>query len=295
MSRSRQVGVHHAPDKQRRNPTTRLEKRLLREMGRAIQDFELINEGDRIMVAVSGGKDSLSLLSLLSTLQQRAPVRFSLVAVNLDQGQPEFPADRLKAHFESLGVEHRMIREDTFSVVKKMAEPGQTYCFLCARFRRGILYRVAIELCFNKIALGHHREDLIETLLLSAFFSGALKSMPPKLLADDGRNVIIRPLAYCSEENLRAFAEERELPVVPCGICSTQDNQQRRKVKELLAQLEKEHPAVKGNLLSALSNVVPSHLLDRSLYCAARRYQSSSGRKETAVRIEDCAAGRKKT
>lgn len=244
---------------------SRLEKRLLNHIGRAIHDWDLIARDDRILVAVSGGKDSLSLLTLLLRLRQNSPVPFSLVAVTVDQCQPGFRADGLEAHFQELGVEHRIIRQDTYSVVQRLTEPGKTFCAVCSRLRRGILYTTAVELGCHKIALGHHREDLIETLLLSAFFAGSLKSMPPKLFSDDGRNTVIRPLVYCPEEELRQFALEERLPVVPCGLCSSQPNQQRQKVKELIAALAKEHPAVPGNLLNALGNVVPSHLLDRAL------------------------------
>ncbi|MFN7131735.1 MAG: tRNA 2-thiocytidine(32) synthetase TtcA [Myxococcales bacterium] len=241
------------------------EQRLMREMGRAIHDFDLISEGDRIMVGVSGGKDSFTLLSLLMKNQQIAPIRYELVAVNLDQGHPGFPADTLRQYLESVGVEHRMLKQDTYSIVKSLVPEGKTYCPVCSRLRRGILYNAAVELGCNKIALGHHRDDLIETLLLSAFYSGSLKSMPPKLHSDDGRNVVIRPLAYCPEETIRAYAEEMRFPIIPCDLCGSQENLKRKKVKRLIAELAGENPAVKGNLLNALANVVPSHLLDPRL------------------------------
>ncbi len=243
-------------------PASRLEKRLLNDVGRAIHDWDLIAPGDRIMVAVSGGKDSLGLLQLLMRLQGRAPVHFTLVAINVDQGQPGFPARVLEQHFRALGVEHRIVKQDTYSVALKLTEPGKTYCSVCSRLRRGILYTTAVELGCTKIALGHHREDLVETLLLSALFAGALKSMPPKLLSDDGRNTVIRPLAYCKEAELAAYAAALKLPVIPCGLCAQQENAQRQRVKKLVAELAREHPAVPGNLLNALRNVVPSHLLD---------------------------------
>jgi tRNA 2-thiocytidine biosynthesis protein TtcA len=239
-----------------------LEKRLLHSVGRAISDHDLIQGGDRILVAVSGGKDSLGLLQLLLRLRERAPVFFSLVAVSVDQCQPGVRLSRLETHFQSLGVEHRIVREDTFSIVKRLTEPGKSFCSVCSRLRRGILYNTAVELGCTKIALGHHREDLVETLLLSAFFSGALKAMPAKLVSDDGRNTVIRPLVYCSEQSLDAFAKEQRLPVIPCGLCSAQENQQRQRIKQLVAQMALEHPAVPGNLLNALRNVSPSHLLD---------------------------------
>ena len=244
---------------------SRFEKRLLNDVGRAIRDFDLIAGGDRILVAVSGGKDSLTLLHLLLRLRERSPVAFSLVAVNLDQGQPGFAARTLEAYLATLGVELRMVHRDTYSIVKRLTPPGKTTCSVCSRLRRGVLYNVAVELGCNKLALGHHREDLIETLLLSALFSGALKSMPPKLVSDDGRNTVIRPLAYCSEETIRAYAREMKFPIIPCNLCSSQENQQRKKVKALIDTLSREHPAVRGNLLNALMNVVPSHLLDRRL------------------------------
>ena len=243
-------------------PSSRLEKRLLKDTGRAIHDWQLIEPGDRVMVAVSGGKDSLSLLHLLLRLQERAPVYFSLVAVCIDQGQPGFAATVLEDHFRALGVEHRVIRHDIYSIAMKLTEPGKTYCSVCSRLRRGILYTSAVQMGCTKIALGHHREDLIETLLLSAFFSGALKSMPPKLVSDDGRNTVIRPLAYCQEAELAAYAAALRLPVIPCGPCALQQNAQRQRVKKLVSDLAREHPAVPGNLLNALRNVTPSHLLD---------------------------------
>lgn len=250
-------------------PGSRLEKRLLNDMGRCISDWDLVSAGDRILVAVSGGKDSLSLLTLLMKLQEKAPVHFTLLAVTVDQGQPGFPAHVLRSHFEALGVEHRIIEQDTYSAALKLTEPGKTYCSVCSRLRRGILYTNAVELGCTKIALGHHREDLVETLLLSAFFAGALKSMPPKLVSDDGRNTVIRPLAYCQEAELAEYAAELKLPVVPCGLCAQQQNAQRQRVKRLVAELAREHPAVPGNLLNALRNVVPSHLLDPSVRKAA--------------------------
>ncbi len=247
---------------------SRLERRLLNHLGRAISDYELIAPGDRLLVAVSGGKDSLALLELLRVLQGRSPVPFSLVALNLDMGQPGFPAEVLEAHFASLGIEYRMVRQEIWPVIQRLTPEGKTPCSVCARLRRGVLYSQAVELGCDAIALGHHREDLAETLLLSALFSGALKSMPPKLSSDDGRNVVIRPLVYCPEEELRQYARERALPVIPCSTCCASTNQQRRNVKQLLAGLAKEHPAVPGNLLNALKNVVPSHLLDRSLWAS---------------------------
>jgi tRNA 2-thiocytidine biosynthesis protein TtcA len=244
----------------------RLEKRILRATAQAIQDFGLVEAGDRIMVAVSGGKDSYTLLHVLMRLRERAPIRFDLVAVNLDQGQPGYPAEVVEGHFKSIGVPYRMIARDTYSVVRRLVPEGKTTCSVCSRLRRGVLYGAAIEMGCTKIALGHHRDDLVETLLLSALYSGALKSMPAKLLARDGRNVVIRPLCYAAEEDIAAFAGAMRFPIVPCDLCGSQPNLRRRRVKALLAELSAEHRAVKGNLLHALSHVVPSHLLDRDLH-----------------------------
>jgi tRNA 2-thiocytidine biosynthesis protein TtcA len=246
----------------------RLEKRLLRATAQAIQDFGLVEHGDRIMVAVSGGKDSYTLLHLLMRLRERAPIDFDLVAVNLDQGQPGYPAGVVEGHLRSVGVPYRMIARDTYSVVRRLVPEGKTTCSVCSRLRRGVLYGAAIEMGCTKIALGHHRDDLVETLLLSALYSGALKSMPAKLLAKDGRNVVVRPLCYAAEEDIAAFAEAMRFPIVPCDLCGSQPNLRRRRVKELLGELSREHPAVKGNLLHALARVVPSHLLDRDLHRA---------------------------
>ena len=243
----------------------RLEKRLLKATGTAITDFQLIEEGDRILVAISGGKDSLTLLHLLQRLRERAPINFDLIAVNLDQGQPGFPANVIRDHLERVGVEYRMLHKDTYSVVRRLVPEGKTTCPVCSRLRRGILYNAAVELGCTKIALGHHRDDLIETLLLSALYSGSLKSMPPKLLSDDGRNVVIRPMCYVAEDDIAAFAEAMRFPIVPCDLCGSQPNLRRKRVKQLLAELSAEHPAVKGNLLNALGKVIPTHLLDRDL------------------------------
>jgi tRNA 2-thiocytidine biosynthesis protein TtcA len=247
------------------DPATRLETRLLRATARAITDFDLVVDGDRIMVAVSGGKDSYTLLHLLMKLQARAPIRFDLLAVNLDQGQPGYPAEVVERHLRSVGVPYRMLHRDTYSVVKRLVPEGKTTCPVCSRLRRGVLYNAAVELGCTKIALGHHRDDLVETLLLSALYSGALKSMPPRLHSQDGRNVVIRPLCYAPEEDIAAFAKAMTFPIVPCDLCGSQPNLRRKRVKALLAELSAEHPSVKGNLLNALGHVVPSHLLDRAL------------------------------
>src|SRR5207248_4814214 len=240
-----------------------LQKRLLRDVGRAIADFNLIEAGDRILVGVSGGKDSFTLLHLLQILKASAPIDFSLVACNLDQGHPGFPRERLEEYLRGTGVEVVMLREDTYSIVKRLVPDGKTACSVCSRLRRGILYRKAQELGCTKIALGHHRDDLIESLLMSMLFSGKLRSMPPRLTSDDGRNVVIRPLCYATEANIAAFAAEMKFPLIPCDLCGSQENLQRKRVKKLLAELESEHPGVRASILGAMGNVMPEHLLDR--------------------------------
>ena len=244
----------------------RLEKNLLGHMGRAIADYHLISEGDRVMVGVSGGKDSYTMLYLLRELQRRAPVKFELLAVNLDQGHPGFPADKLENWFKSEGFAYKMLKEDTYSVVLEKTPPGKTQCTVCSRLRRGILYTAAVELGCTKIALGHHRDDLIHTLLLNLFFAGSLKAMPPILKSDDGRNTVIRPLAYAPEKDIAAYAELRQFPIIPCDLCGTQENLQRARMKKLMEELGKEIPNVRQSVLNAMGNVRPSHLLDKSLF-----------------------------
>jgi tRNA 2-thiocytidine biosynthesis protein TtcA len=240
-----------------------LERRLLRDMGRAIGNHRLIEDGDRIMVAISGGKDSYGLLVLLRALQARAPVSFDLLAVHLDQGQPGYDGAPLERWLQTEGVPYKILRENTYAIVTDKIPEGKTYCSLCSRLRRGILYRVAGELGCNKIALGHHREDALETLLLNLFFGGKLASMPPRLTTDDGRFVVIRPLAYAAEADLAALAEERGFPIIPCRLCGSQDEAQRKQMKALLADLERKHPTLRQTMLAAIGNVVPSHLYGR--------------------------------
>src|SRR3954454_23767950 len=243
-----------------------LQKRLLRDVGRAIHDFRLIEPGDRILVGVSGGKDSFTLLHLLQKLQRSAPIDFSLIACNLDQGHPGFPAADLERYLRATGVEVRMLREDTYSIVKRVVPEGNTACPVCSRLRRGILYNAAQELGCNKIALGHHRDDLIESLLLSMLFNGKIRSMPPRLVSDDGQNVVIRPLCYAAERDIAAFAQAMRFPIIPCDLCGSQENLQRKRVKRMVDELEREHPFVRSSLLKAMGNLHTSHLLDPRLW-----------------------------
>ena len=246
--------------------THKLEKRLCREAGRAIVDFNMIEEGDRVMVCMSGGKDSYGMLDILQKLQQRAPIRFELIAVNLDQKQPGFPEHVLPEYLAKTGVPFHIENEDTYSIVKRVIEDGKTTCGLCSRLRRGILYRVADELGATKIALGHHRDDILQTMLLNMFFGGKLKSMPAKLVSDDGKHVVIRPMAYVAEKDLVRWAQHREFPIIPCNLCGSQVNLQRVQVGEMLRDWEKRFPGRIENMFTALQNVVPSHLLDGTLH-----------------------------
>ena len=246
--------------------TNKLSKKLHRQVGQAIADFNMVEAGDKLMVCLSGGKDSYALLDILLSLRERAPIDFDIVAVNLDQKQPGFPADVLPAYLRTRGVPFHIENQDTYSIVKKLVPEGQTMCSLCSRLRRGILYRVASELGATKIALGHHRDDMVVTLLMNMFFGGRMKGMPPKLASDDGRHVVIRPLAYVAETDLERWAAHRQFPIIPCTLCGSQDNLQRVQMKRMLREWEREHPGRLDNMFTALANVTPSHLMDRRLY-----------------------------
>lgn len=245
---------------------SRLLAPIIRLAGQAVSDYRMIEKGDRVMVCLSGGKDSYTLLDTLLHLQRRAPVRFGLVALNLDQGQPGFPKDVLPRYLAALGVEHELVYQDTYSVVKAKTPAGKTTCALCSRLRRGALYAHARRLGATKIALGHHRDDILETLFMNLFFGARLKAMPPKLQSDDGSNVVIRPLAYVPEADIVRYAQAARFPIIPCDLCGAQANLQREVVGRMLAEWEREHPGRLNNILRALTRVTPSHLLDRDLY-----------------------------
>lgn len=244
----------------------KLEKRLCRQVGQAIIDFNMIEEGDRVMVCVSGGKDSYGLLDILLKLQKRAPINFEIIAVNLDQKQPGFPAHILPEYLAKLGIEFHIETQDTYSIVKKVVAEGKTMCSLCSRLRRGILYRVADELKITKIALGHHRDDMLATFFLNMFFGGKLKGMPPKLVSDDGGHIVIRPLANVAEKDLVRWAAHREFPIIPCSLCGSQENLQRQLIGQMLRDWEKQYPGRTETMFTSLQNVVPSHLMDVNRY-----------------------------
>jgi tRNA 2-thiocytidine biosynthesis protein TtcA len=256
----------HATVKQHPLELNKLHKRLRRNVGRAIEDFNMIEEGDRVMVCLSGGKDSYTLLDILLSLRRNAPVSFELVAVNLDQKQPGFPEYVLPDYLRQLAIPFHILEQDTYSVVKRVIPEGKTLCGLCSRLRRGILYTFAKEQGMTKIALGHHREDIIETLFLNLFFGGKLKAMPPKLLSDDGSHVVIRPLAYCKEEDIVQYAAWRNFPIIPCKLCGSQDNLQRAVIKNMLKSWEREFPGRLESIFNGICNVAPSHLADRRLF-----------------------------
>jgi len=244
----------------------KLEKRLCRQVGQAIVDYNMIEEGDKVMVCVSGGKDSYAMLDILLKLRARAPIHFDIVAVNLDQKQPGFPEDVLPGYLSALGVPFHIEEQDTYSIVKRVIPEGKTTCGLCSRLRRGILYRVADELGATKVALGHHRDDMLQTFFLNMFFAAKLKSMPPKLVSDDGKHIVIRPLAYVAEKDLVRWAEQRAFPIIPCTLCGSQDNLQRKQVGEMLREWDRKYPGRIENMFSAMQSVVPSHLLDGTLH-----------------------------
>ncbi len=248
------------------NTLQKLGKRLTSNTGKAIADYNMIEHGDTVLVCVSGGKDSYTLLSVLMALRERAPIDFRLIAMNLDQKQPGFPADILPGYFEKIGVEYRIIEADTYSVVKEKIPEGKTTCSLCSRLRRGIIYRTAKELGANKIALGHHRDDMVHTLFLNLLFGGKIKAMPPKLITDDGAHVVIRPLAYCAETDIARFARGMEYPIIPCNLCGSQENMQRQKIREMMQDWDRRYPGRTEAVFTALQNVVPSHLADNRLF-----------------------------
>ncbi len=264
MNRAHQASPM-SPEKLARE-RNKLHKRLLRQTGEAIAHYDMIGEGDRVMVCLSGGKDSYALLDLLLTLRARAPVGFDIIAVNLDQKQPGFPEHVLPEYLRSLGVPFHIENQDTYSIVRRVIPEGRTMCSLCSRLRRGILYRVADELGATRIALGHHRDDILETFFLNMFFGGKLKTMPPRLVSDDGRHVVIRPLAYVQEADLVEYARWREFPIIPCNLCGSQENLKRREIKQLMREWEKRFPGRVENIFASLSRVVPSHLMDRELF-----------------------------
>ncbi|MBN4080559.1 tRNA 2-thiocytidine(32) synthetase TtcA [Beggiatoa alba] len=254
------------PSARTSNSFNKLRSRLEREAGKAIGDYKMIQDGDVIMVCLSGGKDSYTMLSVLLALQKRAPVNFKLIAMNLDQKQPGFPANVLPDYLNALGVDYHIITQDTYSIVKDKIPEGKTTCSLCSRLRRGIIYKTAKQLGANKIALGHHRDDIIETLFLNMFFGAKIKAMPPKLLTDDGAHILIRPLAYSTERDIERFATQMQYPIIPCNLCGSQENLQRKKIKTMLGDWEKQHPGRNTNIFHAIQNIVPSQLADTHLF-----------------------------
>lgn len=258
--------MSHAAQAKAQYNLNKLHKRLRRNVGQAIADFGMISEGDKVMVCLSGGKDSYTLLDILLNLQQSAPVNFSVVAVNLDQKQPGFPAHVLPEYLTGIGVDFKIVTEDTYSIVKEKIPEGKTTCSLCSRLRRGILYRTAKELGATKIALGHHRDDMLETLFLNMFYGGKMKSMPPKLISDNGEHIVIRPLAYCKEKDIEKYSQAKGFPIIPCNLCGSQDGLQRQVVKEMLQDWDKRFPGRIETMFQAMQNIVPSHLADKNLF-----------------------------
>lgn len=268
----------------------KLQKRLRRQVGNAIIDYGMIHEGDKVMVCLSGGKDSYTMLEILMNLQRNAPVNFELVAVNLDQKQPGFPEHVLPEYLAAKGVNYHILERDTYSVVKEKTPEGKTTCALCSRLRRGSLYGFAEEIGATKVALGHHREDILETLFLNMFFGGSLKSMPPKLLSDDGKNIVIRPLAYCREADIAEFSRQMAFPIIPCNLCGSQPNMQRQVVKEMLAEWEAKHPGRLETMFKAVTNVAPSQLADRNLFDFEGLEAKQRQRQETRIDTFDLLA-----
>ena len=258
--------IEPTPQSKATSEFLKLQKRLRKLTGEAVVDFSMIEAGDRIMVCLSGGADSYTMLDILLHLKKVAPIDFSLVAVNLDQKQPGFPEEVLPNYLDTLGIEYKILEEDTYTIVMDKVPAGKTTCSLCSRLRRGILYKAAQELGATKIALGHHREDILETLLLNMFYAGSLKTMPPKLVSDDGKNIVIRPLAYCKEADIKAYSSALSFPIIPCNLCGSQPNLQRQAMKSLLAQWETDYPGRLASMMTALGNTSPSHLLDRKQY-----------------------------
>jgi tRNA 2-thiocytidine biosynthesis protein TtcA len=257
--------IKHLPD-QHSNNFIKLRNGLISNVGKAIGDYNMIEEGDTVLVCMSGGKDSHAMLMILLALQERAPINFKLIAMNLDQKQPGFPADILPAYFEKLGIDYRIVEADTYAIVKEKIPEGKTTCSLCSRLRRGVIYTTAKALGANKIALGHHRDDIVETLFLNLFFGAKMKAMPPKLATNDQQNIVIRPLAYCSEKDIASYARQMGFPIIPCDLCGSQENLQRQKVKDMLAGWEQEQPGRVNNIFRAIGNIEPSHLADFNLY-----------------------------
>ncbi len=266
MTMIESINAQQQKDKKQSYNLNKLQKRLRRNVGNAIADFTMIEDGDKVMVCLSGGKDSYTLLDILLNLRLNAPIHFDLVAVNLDQKQPGFPEHVLPQYLTKIGVDYHIVQENTYGIVKEKIPEGKTTCSLCSRLRRGILYRTASELGATKIALGHHRDDMLETLLLNMFYGGKLKSMPPKLISDDGKHVVIRPLAYCKEKDIAKYAAAKQFPIIPCNLCGSQPNLQRQVVKEMLQTWDRQYPGRIETMFSALQNIVPSHLCDTALF-----------------------------
>jgi tRNA 2-thiocytidine biosynthesis protein TtcA len=268
--------IKHLPDNHSNN-FIKLRNSLISATGKAIGDYNMIEEGDAVLVCMSGGKDSHAMLMILLALQERAPINFKLVAMNLDQKQPGFPADVLPNYFKQLGIDYRIVEADTYSIVKEKIPEGKTTCSLCSRLRRGVIYTTAKQLGANKIALGHHRDDIVETLFLNLFFGAKLKAMPPKLATNDKQNIVIRPLAYCSEKDIASYARQMQFPIIPCDLCGSQENLQRQKIKDMLQTWEREQPGRINNIFRAITNVEPSHLADANLYDFKNLSQAKAG------------------